>query len=409
MPDNQNTTASIPELVLDEVSAPEAPTLELADETLVAEDVIQEVQQKMPQSMEESLTPAEQKMVEEFSEKIDISNSTQVLQYGSGAQKKMTSFSETALQSVRSKDLDDVGTMISDLVVELKSFSPEEEEKGFFGFFRRKSKSMNKMVAKYDTIENNVDKIVDELETHKVTLLRDITMLDKMYDRNLEYYKELTMYILAGKKRLQHAEEVELVELQEIARQSGKPEDAQKASDFAAMTNRFDKKLHDLELTRNISIQMGPQIRLVQTNDAMMVEKIQSSIVNTIPLWKNQMVLSLGLAHSKDAIEAQRKVTDITNELLTKNADTLKTSTIEAARESERGIVDIETLQHTNQALISTLDEVMVIQQEGREKRRQAEGELQRIENELKAKLLETGAASNTGAGEMATSLLEEE
>lgn len=385
----------IPELVLETEQDTIIPTLELAEEDVRATEAALEKTASAtpapPRDLEIELSPEELKVVEDFASKIDITNSTQILQYGAGAQQKMSTFSESALQSVRSKDMDQVGDMISNLVIELRNFSPakEEEKGGFLGFFRKQKSSMDKMIAKYDTIDGNIEKIVVELENHKVTLLRDITMLDKLYDQNLEYYKELTMYIIAGRKRLEEAEKVDLVALRNKAEETGKPEDAQKANDFAAMCNRFDKKLHDLELTRNISIQMGPQIRLVQANDTMMVEKIHSSIVNTIPLWKNQMVLSLGLVHSKDAIEAQRKVTNITNELLRQNADTLKTSTIEAAKESERGIIDIETLQHTNQALISTLDEVLEIQQQGREQRRQAEGELQRIENELKGKLLE--------------------
>lgn len=378
---------NIPELTLNpdagielELETPAAPSLTLEDE---------DVPQKKVQTVEETLTPEEKAMVANFSEKIDITNATQVLQYGVNAQKKISSFSEAALSNVRTKDMGEVGEMISGLLIELKSIDQEEEKGGLFGMFRKQQKKMDTYKAKYTTVEKNVDRITQQLETHKVVLLKDVAMLDKMYDMNLSYYKELTLYIMAGKEKLAAVEQNELPELQRKAKESGRAEDAQAANYLADMCNRFEKKLHDLELTRMISIQMGPQIRLVQSNDSMMVEKIQSSIVNTIPLWKNQMVLSLGLAHSADAIAAQREVTDMTNQLLRKNADTLKMSTIESAKESERGIVDIETLQHTNQSLISTLDEVMRIQQEGKQKRRDAEVELQRIEGELKSKLLE--------------------
>ena len=312
-----------------------------------------------------------------------------MLQYGITAQKKISGFSESALNNVRAKDMGEVGQMITSLVVELKGFGEEEEQKGFFGFFKKQGKKMEEYKARYTSVEKNVDRIVQTLEGHKVTLLKDVAMLDKMYEMNLSYYKELTLYIMAGKEKLAQVQDVELPALQKKAKETGRAEDAQNANYLADMCNRFDKKLYDLDLTRMICVQMGPQIRLVQSNDSMMVEKIQSSIVNTIPLWKNQMVLSLGLAHSHDAIQAQRQVTDITNDLLRKNADTLKMSTIEAAKESERGIVDIETLQHTNESLIATLDEVMRIQDDGRQKRRSAEVELQRIEGELKNKLLE--------------------
>ena len=341
------------------------------------------------QPVEESLTPEEKAVVHEFAQKIDITNATQVLQYGITAQKKISGFSESALNNVRAKDMGEVGQMITSLVVELKGFGEEEEQKGFFGFFKKQGKKMEEYKARYTSVEKNVDRIVQTLEGHKVTLLKDVAMLDKMYEMNLSYYKELTLYIMAGKEKLAQVQDVELPALQKKAKETGRAEDAQNANYLADMCNRFDKKLYDLDLTRMICVQMGPQIRLVQSNDSMMVEKIQSSIVNTIPLWKNQMVLSLGLAHSHDAIQAQRQVTDITNDLLRKNADTLKMSTIEAAKESERGIVDIETLQHTNESLIATLDEVMRIQDDGRQKRRSAEVELQRIEGELKNKLLE--------------------
>lgn len=343
-----------------------------------------------PKPMEEAnLTPQEQAIVKEFAQQIDLTDSTQILQYGSGAQVKISQFSEAALANVRTKDLDEIGGLITGLVGELKDFNTEDEKKGLRGLFKRSSNSVNQMKIKYDSAEQNVDRICGVLEGHKVTLLKDIAMLDKMYEMNLAYYKELTMYILAGREKLEQTIQNELPAAQQKAKDSGQMQDAQAANYLADMCNRFDKKLHDLELTRNICIQMGPQIRLVQSNNSIMVEKIQSSLVNTIPLWKNQMVLALGLAHSQSAIEAQRAVTDVTNELLRRNADALKTSTVQTAKESERGIVDIETLQHTNQALIETLDEVLQIQQDGREKRRAAETELVRIEEQLKSKLLE--------------------
>lgn len=329
-------------------------------------------------------------MVSDFAEKIDVNNSTIVLQYGAACQKKIAAFSESALQSVRTKDLGEVGDAITDLVVELKSFSLEEEEKGgFFGLFKKATNQVEKMKARYDKAELNVEKIAGVLDGHQVQLMKDIAMLDKLYALNLTYFKELTMYILAGKKRLADVRSTTLEELKAKAQRSGLAEDAQAANDFAAMCDRFEKKLHDLELTRMVSIQMAPQIRMVQNNDALMAEKIQSTLVNTIPLWKNQMVLALGIAHSREAMEAQRAVTDMTNELLKKNADTLKMGTVEAAKEIERGIVDLETLKYTNQQLISTLDEVVKIQEDGRAKRRAAEAELGRIEGELKQKLLD--------------------
>ena len=382
-----------PELILDdafaEVDALAEPVLTLTpdpeDET--AKYITTEAPR--PVDMENSLSDEEKKVVRDFAGQIDIANSTQMLQYGAAAQKKMLGFSESALNSVRTKDMDTVGDMIGGLVSQLKGFDAEEESKGFLGMFKKNTGKLAQMKIRYDSVEKNVDKIVDSLENHKIILLKDVATLDKMYEMNLAYYKELTMYILAGKEKLGDLLNTELPAAQDKARASGKPEDAQAANDLGERLNRFEKKLHDLELTRNICIQMGPQIRLVQANDSVMIEKIQSSIVNTIPLWKNQMVLSLGLAHSERAIQAQRQVTDLTNELLRKNSDILKTSTISAARESERGIVDIETLRHTNQSLIETLDEVLQIQQEGRQKRREAEGELQKIESELKVKLLE--------------------
>lgn len=337
---------------------------------------------------ESSLTPQERQMVDDFAAKIDLNNSQMILQFGAGAQKKMADFSENALENVRTKDLGEVGSMLSDLVTELKSFG-EEEEKGFFGKFRKASDRLTGMKAKYAKAETNVNKITQVLESHQIQLLKDVALLDKMYELNKNYFKELSMYILAGKKKLAKIQSEDLPALMQKAAESGLPEDAQAANDLSAMCNRFEKKLHDLELTRMISIQTAPQIRLVQSSDTLMSEKIQSTIVNTIPLWKSQMVLALGVTHSEQAAKAQREVTDMTNELLRKNAATLKMATIEAAKESERGIVDIETLKTTNESLINTLDEVMRIQTEGHAKRQAAELELNRIENELKAKLLE--------------------
>ena len=338
---------------------------------------------------ESNFTEEEKKMVEEFSETIDLRNSAVVLQYGASSQKKIADFSQSALESVRTKDLGEVGDMITNLVVELKGFSVEPEEKGFLGIFKKAGNSVSKMKAKYHKAEVNVDKICGMLEDHQIQLMKDITMLDKMYDLNLTYFKELTMYIVAGKKKLANERATTLVELQNKAKATNLPQDAQAANDFASQCDRFEKKLHDLELTRVISMQMAPQIRLVQQNSTLLTEKIQSSIVNTIPLWKSQMVLALGIAHSQEAMEAQREVTNMTNELLKKNADMLKQGTVETAKESERGIVDMETLRYTNQQLISTLDEVVKIQDQGRQKRREAEAELGRIETELKQKLLD--------------------
>ena len=336
------------------------------------------------------LTEAEQKMVDDFSEKIDLNDSVIVLQYGSAAQKKIADFSDNALEGVRTKDLGEVGNMIIDLVAELKGFNIEpEEKKGFFSIFKKAGSGIAKLKTKYDKAEVNVDRITDVLEDHQNQLLTDIVMLDKMYENNLSYFKELTMYILAGKKKLEQERATTLIELEEKAKTSGLAEDAQAANDFANLCDRFEKKLHDLEMTRTISIQMAPQIRLIQNGDTLMAEKIQSTINNTIPLWKNQMVLALGLAHSKAAVEAQREVSDLTNELLKKNAEALKTGTVAIAEESERSIVDIETVRYTNEQLISTLDEVLRIADEGRAKRLAAENEMIMIENELKTKLLD--------------------
>ena len=357
-------------------AAAEAPAVN----TTTAEDVVK--------LAEAQLTDAEKKAVSEFAEKIDITDTATVLQYGAGTQQKIANFSDAALQNVRTKDFGEVGDMVANLVGELKSFNTDAEDKGFFSFFRKAQKNINVMKAKYDKAEVSVNNIVSVLENHQVTLLKDVATLDKMYETNLTYFKELSMYILAGKQKLEKERSTTLVELKKKAEASGLPEDAQKANDFAAMCDRFEKKIYDLELTRMVSIQMAPQIRLVQNNDTLMSEKIQSTIVNTIPLWKSQMVIALGLAHSQQALEAQRAVTDMTNEMLKKNAEKLHQTTVNVAREAERGIIDIETLTHTNQELINTLDEVQQIQTEGREKRRAAEAELGRIENELKTKLL---------------------
>lgn len=347
-----------------------------------------EAEKQEPALDERILTEEERKTVDEFAKQIDLTNSAMVLQYGAGTQKKMADFSEAALENVKSKDLGEVGELLSGVVKELRDFD-EEEEKGFFGFFKKASGRIESMKAKYAKAEANVNEIVKVLEKHQVQLMKDTALLDKMYELNLTYFKELSMYILAGKKKLQEVRSTRLAELTDRAQASGLPEDAQAAKDLDSMCERFEKKIHDLELTRMISIQTAPQIRLVQNNDTLMVEKIQSTIVNTIPLWKSQMVLALGVEHSTQAAEAQRKVTDMTNELLRKNAEKLKMATVETAKESERGIVDMETLKATNESLISTLDEVMNIQREGRQKRREAEAELQNMEQELKNKLLE--------------------
>ena len=352
-------------------------------------DVIPAPKNEMDDSM---LSEEEKRMVNEFVEKIDLRNSNAILQYGAGTQKKMADFSDKALENVKTKDMGEIGDMITDLVTELKSFDVEEEEKGLGAFFKKRANKLTALKAKYDKTEVSVSKITTALEAHQIQLIKDAQMLDRMYDMNLTYFKELSMYILAGKKKLQDARENELTELRNKALASGLPEDAQAAKDYEGLIDRFEKKLHDLELTRTVALQTAPQIRLVQGSDTVMAEKIQSTIVNTIPLWKSQMVIALGVEHSTQAAEAQRAVSDMTNELLKKNADRLKVATVEAAKESERGIVDIETLKHTNESLISTLDEVMKIQNEGRAKRAAAESELQSMENELKAKLLEIRA-----------------
>ena len=376
-----------PSLTLD--AAPAAPTLTLdpaADEKVIAES-----KKATPVQVEDTpLSPEEQKMVNDFAEKIDITNSQMVLQYGAASQKKLSDFSETALSRVKTKDMGETGELITNLISELQGFdATTEQPKGIFGFFKKTSNSIEQLKTRYDSADKNVERIKAQLEDHQVTLMKDITMLDKMYELNLVYFKELTMYILAGKKKLAEVRANDLKAAQEKAQRTQLPEDAQAARDLADLCDRFEKKLHDLELTRNVSIQMGPQIRLIQSNDTMMAEKIQTTIVNTIPLWKNQMVLALGIAHSQQAMQAERAVTDATNELLKKNAATLKQGTIEIAKESERGIVDIETLQQTNKQLIETLDELNKIRADGKAKRANAEQELGRIEGELRQKMLE--------------------
>lgn len=347
----------------------------------------EEIQETVNQPDEIVLTSEEEKLVQEFSEKIDISDANMVLQYGASAQSKISSFSESTLEKVRTKDLGEIGDSLSELVAQLKT-NEKPAKKGFFGLFNKSR--IEQLKANYASTQTNIDKVVSVLEKHQISLMKDITMLDHLYEMNLENYKELTLYILAGKRKLETARQQELPKLVEKANQSRLPQDAQAANDYAKFCNRFEKKLHDLELTRTISIQMAPQIRLVQNNDTLMAEKIQSSLINTIPLWKSQMVLALGIENSRQAMEAQRTVTDMTNELLKRNSAMLKQGTIETAKESERGIVDIETLQSTNKDLIETLDEVLRIQTEGQQKRQQAEAELRRIENELKEKLTNT-------------------
>ena len=385
----------MPELTLDPKAAEAVPALTLepvldtpaTPAPAAAEPAKPEAEPvKLDDSM---LTDAEKKVVEDFAKKIDIMDSNLVLQYGAAAQKNVAGFSENALASVRTKDLGEIGESLSELVVELKGFGTEEEKKGLFGLFKKAGNKLESMKAEYSKVEANVDRISRELEQHQVVLMKDVAMFDQMYELNLKYYKELTMYILAGKKKLEAVRNEELPALKAKAEETGAQEDAQRYNDTAQMCERFEKKLHDLELTRMISVQMGPQTRLLQNNDILMVEKIQSSLVNTIPLWKSQMVLALGMEHSRQATAAQSAVTDMTNELLKKNADLLKMGTIETAREAERSVVSIETLQHTNQQLISTLDEVLNIQRDGAAKRKAAEIELGKIEGELKQKLME--------------------
>ena len=361
----------------------------LTFEPLQEEAPAAEIKPAEPQLSENVLSEQERKMVDDFSKQIDLRNSAAILQYGAGTQKKMAVFSEEALEKVRTKDLGEVGDLLGDVVTELQSFDAAEQEKGIFGFFKRGSNKIEAMKTKYAKAEANVEKITETLEKHQIQLLKDAATMDKMYELNLNYFKELSMYILAGKKKLEEIRSTELPQLMQKAQMTNLPEDAQAAKDLDSMCQRFEKKIHDLELTRMISIQTAPQIRLVQGNDTLMAEKIQSTLVNTIPLWKSQMVLALGVAHSTQAARAQRQVTDMTNALLQKNAETLKMATIEAAKESERGIVDIETLKKTNENLISTFDEIMNIQREGHQRRMEAEMEMNRLEGELKQKLLE--------------------
>ena len=382
----------IPSLTLDPNAAAAQAAPDMSFEEPTAEAVAPAKKEEVPpEKLEfERLSPAEQAAVREFAGQIDVTNSEQILNYGSAAQKNIADFSGAALSKVRTKDLGEIGDELSDLVVELQGLNFEEnEKKGFLGFFKKQRQSIAALKAQYDQAEDNVDKITAELEKHEVTLMKDIAMMDKMYEKNQQYYKELTMYILAGKLKCKELREKELPEYQARARESGKAEDAQAANDFANMIGRFEKKLHDLELTRMVSIQMAPQIRMIQSNDSVMAEKIRSSIVNTIPLWKSQMVMALTLHHSQQAMEAQREVNDVTNRLLQQNAEKLHQGSVEIAKEAERGIVDIETLQKTNQELISTLEEVRQIQADGAAKRAEAEVELGRIEGELKQKLLE--------------------
>ena len=366
-----------------DVMLKQAPTLTF-DAIPDTKEEIAEVEKKVEEEVKNAaeqvvLTPQEQKMVDDFAAQIDLSNTQQILQYGVGSQKKIADFSETALSSVRTKDMGEIGQMLTDVVAELRNFEEDEETKGFFGLFKKSANKLDNLKAKYDKADANIDKIVTAMEEHQIVLLKDVAMLDKMYELNLNYFKELSMYILAGKQKLEHAKTVELPELVEKAERSGLPEDTQAAKDFSAQIDRFEKKIYDLELTRTVSLQMAPQIRLIQSNDTAMSEKIQSTLVNTIPLWKSQMVIAIGLNHSAEAARAQREVSDMTNALLKKNAETLKTATIETAKEAERGIIDIETLTQTNQTLISTFDEVLKIQEDGRAKRASAEVELQRI------------------------------
>ena len=374
-------------------AAPAAPTLSFGAEAAVQEAPKAETKDNGNIAMEAQLSAEELKQVEEFSKQIDISNSSGIMNYGVGTQKKLADFSEKALDNVKTKDMGEVGNMITDLVTQLKDFEIAEDEKGLKALFKRGANKIEAMKAKYSKVETNVQTISNELEKHQVTLMKDVEILDRMYELNLNYYKELSMYILAGKKKLEEERNTTLVDLQKKAAESGLPEDAEKAKDFASLCDRFEKKIYDLELTKTIAMQTGPQIRMVQSSDTVMAEKIQSTIVNTIPLWKNQMVIAIGIEHSTQAAKAEREVNDMTNKLLKKNADALKVATIESAKEAERGIVDIDTLKHTNESLISTLDEVLKIQTEGKAKRREAEVELAQIENQLKDKLLQ--AAKN--------------
>lgn len=383
-------------------AAPSAPTLSFGDPQPQAATASATAAAPAAESKEEStrkfeadvqLSPEEQKMVDEFVKQIDITNSQAVMNYGVGTQKKLADFSQKAIDNVRTKDMGEVGDMLSGLVTELKDFDVDEEEKGFMSFFKKSANRVNAIKAKYSTVETNVNEITSRLEQHQVTLMKDVALLDQMYALNLNYFKELTMYIQAGKKKLEEVRNNELVELQQKAQASGLQEDAEKAKDLSNLCDRFEKKIYDLELTRTIAMQTGPQIRMVQSSDTIMAEKIQSTIVNTIPLWKNQMVIAIGVEHANQAAKAEREVNDMTNALLKKNADKLKQATIATAKESERGIIDMETLRHTNETLISTIDEVLAIQKDGKEKRRAAEAELGQIESQLKDKLIEASKA----------------
>ncbi len=398
--DERNTfDENVPTLTLDGAAAVASEPAAAEEPTVIPElqGFDAKVKEAAAEVIDESmLTDAEKKVVDDFVEKIDIRDTSTVMQYGSAAQTKVSQFSDTTLDKVRTKDLGEIGDTIANLVTELKGLSLEDDEKGFKGFFKRTSNKMTAMKAKYEKAEVNVDAICKVLQNHQITLLRDIATLDKLYEVNLSYQKELTMYIIAGKKKLKLERETTLKELMKKATDSGLAEDAQAARDFSDLCDRFEKKIYDLELTRMISIQMAPQIRLIQNSDTLMVEKIQSTLVNTIPLWKSQMVIALGLSHASQAMEAQREVSNVTNELLKKNADALKTSSIEVAKESERGIVDMETLRHTNEQLVSTLEEVIRIQDDGRTKRRESEAELVKIESELKQKLLDINTGKST-------------
>lgn len=396
---------------INEMNIEEIPTLtfDVIDEVPVVETIMPEnssaetkkvVEKEVTTLAQTQLTPKEQEMVKAFVDKIDLNNTNAVLQYGASTQKKMADFSNKALTNIKTKDMGEIGDMITGLVTELKSFDVEEESGGFLNFFKKKANSLTNLKAKYDKAEVNVAKISDALESHQVQLLKDVEFLDKMYDLNLNYFKEISMYIIAGKEKLEIARNTELEELKQKALASGLPEDAQVVKDFENMCERFEKKINDLELSRMIALQTAPQIRLIQNSDTVMVDKIQSTLVNTIPLWKNQMAIAIGIQHSTDAAMAQRQVSDMTNELLRKNASALKVATIETAKEAERGIVDMETLRNTNESLITTLDEVMRIQTEGREKRRQAEIDLQNMENQLKDKLLTITVNSQKGQPE---------
>ena len=365
----------------------EAPSLTFGDEAET--QAAQAPQVAMTEPEENVLTPEELRQVEEFAKKIDVTNSKAVMTYGVGTQKKMADFSEKTLESVKTKDMGEVGDMVSGLVTQLKNFDLDENEKGIMGFFKKKGNQMQELKTKYTTVEKNVEAISNELEKHQVTLLKDVELLDRMYELNLTYFKELSMYILAGKKKLKEVRETDLPALQKKAAESGLPEDAQAAKDLADQCDRFEKKLHDLQLTRAVAMQTGPQIRMIQSSNQIMAEKIQSTIVNTIPLWKNQMVIAIGIEHANQAARAEREVNDMTNALLRKNADKLKQATVESAKEAERGVVDIETLKHTNEMLIATMDEVLTIQQEGKQKRAAAERDLAQIEAQLRQKLLQ--------------------